>query len=449
MSGPLTKPFNVRTSPRLRTLKLVGFLMIFVSGSAMFALYAKYEAEARWQRASEAVATDATERAARLQELLLRVDRTLSWFRAEDLSTADRIAVTVRMLHTERLLAPARTLFLGTASGRLVAASVPLPDGSSDVSGQPWFKAILASPAQPGMRATGCTRDPFGSEEGVVLYRAVTDHDTVAGYVGSFLPQSELAAIARQDDPANGTVNMALRTASGEAFGCRPAGARLPAPPQGVVRTWLSQAIDASPTLRRASRITNDQAIEPGGFHLVARGNALDTMSDEDWTALAYRASYVATSLLLIMALLTSMLNRYGRPGRSGLVPRASNPVAAGGDWMWELDDAGNLVGLAGNAPDHLLPPSGRPLAEMAGQVGGSDMRWDRLNAAICAKQAFEGYQVPFQMPGRAGLLTIFELSGQPVLASGGFWGTACLVSEESVARAAQPALAKAQLSVA
>ena len=76
-------------------------------------------------------------------------------------------------------------------------------------------------------------------------------------------------------------------------------------------------------------------------------------------------------------------------------------------------------------------------------------MRWDRLTAAICAKHAFEGLQVPFQIPGRTGLLTIFEFTGQPVVASGGFWGTASLVSEESIALPTPPPLPKAQLSVA
>ena len=58
---------------------------------------------------------------------------------------------------------------------------------------------------------------------------------------------------------------------------------------------------------------------------------------------------------------------------------------------------------------------------------------------------------MPFQIPGRSGLLTIFEFSGQPVLASGGFWGTASLVSEESVSARAAPAAspAKPQLSPA
>jgi hypothetical protein len=124
-------------------------------------------------------------------------------------------------------------------------------------------------------------------------------------------------------------------------------------------------------------------------------------------------------------------------------------PATDAADWMWELDDSGNLVGLAGNAPDHLLPPNGRSLAEAAGPIGSSDMRWDRLNAAICSKQAFEGLLVPFQLPGREGLLTIFELSGQPVLASGGFWGTASLISEESVARVPQPRMARAEFSAA
>ena len=148
--------------------------------------------------------------------------------------------------------------------------------------------------------------------------------------------------------------------------------------------------------------------------------------------ALAYRATYVATSLAIIMALMASLLHNVGRrSGRRRALATPAIPASDGADWMWELNESGNLVGLAGNAPDHLLPPSGRSLSEAAGPIGSTDMRWDRLNAAICGKHAFEGLLVPFQLPGREGLLTIFELSGQPVLASGGFWGTASLMSEE------------------
>ncbi len=446
MSGPSKTTIKSWALP----VKLAGFLVIAVASAAVVGGYARYEASARWQHASESIGAEAAERAARLQEWLLRVDRTLSWFRAEDVSTADRLAVTVRMLHTERFVAPAKTLFLVSASGRLVAGTLPLPDGATSLSAQHWFKAIQGSPVQMGLQLTGCTRDPFGTDDGVVLYRAVLDHDAVVGFAGSFLPQAAIAAMARDDDPTNGTIGLALRSATGEAFGCDPAASPLPAVRQpGWLRGGLAWIVQASPGINRRSVVSDDRAIDPGGLHLVATSDVLDTMSDEDWTALAYRAGYVAVTVLLIVALLGSMLSRLGRRVRPGLLPVGTHAAADGADWMWELDDLGNLVGLAGNAPDHLLPPSGRSLADIAGPIGASDMRWDRLMAAICAKHAFEGLQVPFQIPGRMGLLTIFEFSGQPVLASGGFWGTASLVSEESVAQTAKPPMPKAQLSVA
>ena len=447
----MSSPPNKVKRPRTSLVKLLGFVAIFAGGAAMFGSYAKYEAQASWLRTSEAVSAEVSERAAALQEWLLRLDRTLNWFRPEDIAAVDRLALTGRMLRTERFVAPARSLFLFTPAGRLAAGTLPLPEGSSGVSTKPWFKAIQGNAPQAGLQITGCAHDPFGSEEGVVISRSVFDHETVVGYVGSFLPQAALARSIRDDDPTNGTIALSLQLASGEALGC--AANAIPgsaAGSPGLVRGWLARVIHASPDIATRSAVREDRAIEPGGLHLIATADVLDAMSNEDWMAVAYRASYVAISLLLIMALMSSLLHRAGRPVRSVLPLNSPNSVANGADWMWELDDAGNLVGLAGNAPEHLLPPSGRSLPETAGPIGGSDMRWDRLITAICAKQAFEGLQVPFQIPGRSGLLTIFEFSGQPVVASGGFWGTASLVSEESVAvRASASAGAAAQLSVA
>ena len=433
---------------RSASMKRLGFVAIVATGIAIFATYVKFEAEARWLRASESIATEAGERAARLQEWLLRVDRTLTWFRAEDISTADRIAVTVRMLHTERFVSPARTLFLVSSTGRLISGTLPLPEGQAGLSTQGWFKAMQANPAGLGLQLTGCTQDPFGTEKGILLYHDVLDRGGVAGYVGTFLPQSAIADMTRDSDPSNGTIGVALRLATGEAFGCSQADASHPAVRQpGLFRAGLAHLVRALPSLSQRTVVGDDRTVALGGLHLIAASDALDTMSDDDWTALYYRAGYVAVSLLLIMALAASGLSRMGRRVRPGLLSHGADTAAAGADWMWELDDLGHLVGLAGNAPDHLLPPSGRSLAEIAGPVGSSDMRWDRLTAAICAKHAFEGLQVPFQIPGRTGLLTIFEFSGQPVVASGGFWGTASLVSEESIAQPAKAPLPKAQLS--
>ncbi len=441
-----------KTTNGIRTLRLkvLGIVTTIACGIMVFGTYAKYEAAAQWQHAAEAVSAEAGQRAARIQEWLLRVDRTLNWFRTEDVSTPDRLAVTVRMLHTERFVAPAKTLFLVAPTGRLVAGTLPLPDGSTNLASQRWFRSIQGRPAESGLRLTGCTHDPFGNDRGVVLYRAVLDHDVVAGYAGSFLPQSAIADLTRDNDPTNGPIKLALHSSSGEVFGCGsadpPAAAASHA---GLFRAGITRMIHAVlPAVSRSSAVREDRTIEPGGLQLTAAADTLDAMSDDDWTALAYRACYVAITLLLIMALLISMLSRLGQRVRPGLLPVGANPASDGADWMWELDDLGNLVGLAGNAPEHLLPPSGRPLAELAGPIGSSDMRWDKLTATICAKHAFEGLQVPFQMPGRNGLLTIFELSGQPVLASGGFWGTASLVSEESITQTAKPAEAKPQLSV-
>ena len=428
-----------------------GYIAIIAAGLVTFGLYALYEAQARVQHGHEALSVELGARSDKIQEWLLRVDRTLNWFRAEDFSTSDRVAVTVRMLHTERFVAPASNLLLFSTAGRLLAATLPLPEGGGSVAAQPWFKAAQSGPTIQAVQFSECAHDPFNGGEGVMLYRAVLDHETTVGYVASFLPQAALAAMSRDDDPADGTIALALLNGARQVVGCAAAGAALPQHHRaGVLRAGLSRVIHAWPALAARSAIWEDRLIQPGDLHLIASADALDTISNEDWVALGYRFTYVVTSLAIIMALLASLLHNAGRRSRRRrALATPSNPASDGADWMWELDEAGNLVGLAGNAPDHLLPPNGRSLAEAAGPLGSSDMRWDRLNAAICGKHAFEGLLVPFQLPGREGLLTIFELSGQPVLASGGFWGTASLMSEESIATASQVRVPQPQLSIA
>ena len=445
MSGPPSKTLG---NPSL--VKRLGLLVIVAAGLGAFVIYAMYEAQARVQEGRASLTAELGVRADKIQEWLLRVDRTLNWFRAEDFSTGERVSVTVRMLHTERFVAPAVNLMLFSTTGRLVAATLPLPDGGG-VATQPWFKAVQGAPMVQPLQISACAHDPFSGGEGVMLYRAVMDHDTVAGYVGSFLPQAALTAMSRDDDPTNGTLSLALLNGSQQVLGCPVAGEPMPAHhhPAGFLRSGLSRVIHAWPALAARSAIRQERLIQPGNLHLIASADALDTVSDEDWVALAYRATYVATSLVIIMALMGSLLHNAGQSRRRRSLAPPATPAADGADWMWELDASGNLVGLAGNAPDHLLPPNGRSLAEAAGPIGSADMRWDRLNAAICGKQAFEGLLIPFQLPGREGLLTIFELSGQPVLASGGFWGTASLMSEESIAKSAEVRVPQQQLSIA
>ncbi len=437
-------------SIRISLARHLGYLMIVAGGLAVFATYARYESHARVQHARDALSAELGTRADKIQEWLLRVDRTLGWFRAEDLSGSDRVAATVRMLRTEKFVSPATNLLLFSTTGRLLAATLPLPEGGGSLAAQSWFKAIEKNPAEQTLQISGCARDPFGTAEGIMLYRAIYDHDMVAGYIGSFLAQQSIAPMSRDDDPANGTISFALTLPSQGKFGCPAAPMELrPQQHASILHSVLSRLVNRSPLLASASAIESDRLIQPGNLRLTARADTLESMSDDDWVALTYRASYVTASLLIIMALLGSLLHRFGRSQRRRALAPPAIPASDGADWMWELDNTGNLVGLAGNAPEHLLPPNGRSLAEAAGPVGSSDMRWDRLNAAICGKHAFEGLLVPFQLPGREGLLTIFELSGQPVLASGGFWGTASLISEESVARAPQPAMARQEFSAA
>ena len=216
MSDPLAKTLRTPGSFARR----LGTIAICLAGLVTFGLYALYEAQARVQHGHEALVTELGLRSDKIQEWLLRVDRTLNWFRAEDFSTTDRVAVTVRMLHTERFVTPAVNLLLFSATGRLVAATLPLPEGGGSLAGQPWFKAAQAGSLVQSVQFSECAHDPFNGGEGVMLYRAVMDHDSIVGYVASFLPQAALAAMSRDNDPSDGTITLALLNGDRQVLGC-------------------------------------------------------------------------------------------------------------------------------------------------------------------------------------------------------------------------------------
>lgn len=104
----------------------------------------------------------------------------------------DRLALTARLLRMQIALPGTSEVFAVTATGRLVAASDPLPANAPDLTQQAWFVAAL----QPGAQGLSIARAPadwMRAEPSLVLTMPVRDATgTLVGLVGAAVPPGEV-----------------------------------------------------------------------------------------------------------------------------------------------------------------------------------------------------------------------------------------------------------------
>ena len=183
-----------------------------------------------------------------------------------------------------------------------------------------------------------------------------------------------------------------------------------------------------------------DYAVPPSTLHILAKTNSLNRLNPEDLLILA---CWPAIGLIFAIMFLIALRNLFRRPLLPAIQPATEPPrpelsERKSADWVWEIDATERLVGVAGNAPQHLVVPYGRRLDEIAGPIAKDDKRWDSVMESIRLRKPFSGLHVPLVIPGRERLLRIYKFDGQPVTDTGGFWGTARLVWEEDLPRAAK-----------
>ena len=116
----------------------------------------------------------------------------------------DRLTLTARLLHMQIAEPGTREVFAATASGRLIAASDPLPDTVPDLARQAWFaRALAAAPDH----LTLTLADPGWSHPGATLILTVPVQDpagTPVGLVGALVPPGWMHALLAQAPLAPG-----------------------------------------------------------------------------------------------------------------------------------------------------------------------------------------------------------------------------------------------------
>lgn len=318
------------------------------------------------------------------------------------------VALTARMLHLERGLQPARSLFLYDAKGRFVAATLPLLPGEDDVSRSPWFRAAARDP-QPGvMIIIAGTHAPLSDGDGVMIARTIADRaGAFAGVAGTFVSWSAFRTLLSPDSLPPGTQVAVLDGADGApVLRFSVAGNR--------AATWLDTALSWAGEARNVSATV----ALPGGFEWHATAGALAELSAAEERVILWGAPVIAAGLLAAFA----PCRRTGSKAdaQAPLARRAAPALEP--DWLWELDAAGRLVGVGGNAPQPLIAAAGVNFLDLvAGDIRSSDLR-----DAIGRRAPLDNLELSLALPCAAGgSRRRILLNGRPVENTGGFWGTA------------------------
>ncbi len=359
---------------------------------------------------------------ANVGDLLNRFSVTTAAFTGADTSTGDRIAVAARLLHLERDLAPAQSLFLYNAEGRFVAATLPLLPGDEDVSHHAWFGAAAGRPRFRAITLTAEATAPLGQGKGVVITRTLADYaGRFAGVIGTFLDLSTFRTLL---DPAGlppGSVVRLTREGAAAPLLAFSEGKAEPHPFLDSLLSWTGGA----PTVAARLRL-------PGGLVWHAAANAFSEVPAAERRAVFLRSVLIATGLLPLLW--------FPRGARSRPPAKMADFGPAGPtpdpDWVWEIDARGRLVGVAGNAPEPLIAAVGTNFLDLL----AADPRSEDLRDAIAGRAPVHDLELAFVLPGTPpGTPRRFRLNGRAVQNTGGFWGTAGEVPDltESAADAA------------
>jgi hypothetical protein len=438
-----------------RKNRVVGCIKLIAAAicvAAVLATGAIFQFRGIERRESEQLQLVTLKSAGKLAEHLSAIDQTLRQFRAADVATTDRIGLAARMLAIDPVQGHENDIFLFSANAKFIAGSVPLPSGADDVSERDWFKEAIASVPFTGLNVSACAQDPLGNDHGGVFSRQITDHGKLVGVIGTFLSDSNLQALQDILDPGTPSISLSLRRNDGSALGCNAP----PAPaPENSSQPPTSQPLTIQPLTSASAKMAlaklgtllssrlvrlnlhYDDTVPPSTLHILAKTNSLNRLNPEDLLILA---CWPAIGLIFAIMFLMAIRNLFRRPHLPAIQPptEPARPELAereSADWVWEIDATERLVGVAGNAPQHLVVPYGRRLDEIAGPIAKDDKRWDSVMDSIRLRKPFSGLHVPLVIPGRERLLRIYKLDGQPVTDTGGFWGTARLVWEEDLPR--------------
>lgn len=335
-------------------------------------------------------------------------------FRASDLQSSDRVALSSRLLRMQSALPPVAATFAVSATGQLLAASSPFTASDADVANTRWFQHAISDNGMPValQRADGWLRPG----PALVLTRVVRDPaGRAVGVVGAVLRLEDVTRLIGRTWLGPG-VSIEFRGLDGSSILPIPAADVPPTPAaepdQGEWR-WSRQLMSvANGLLGIPPQLSVSEPLRLVDVGITASMNTNRAPPDH-WLgtrALGILGVYLLAVWVTCIALAVSSKSASNR---------ATIPSSAGfgADWQADLDKRGCVTAAHGYAPDRVREATGRPLVAALGVASG-DQAARSIAEAMESRSRQDGIQVAIASDD--GQERVHRLSVEP-RADGGF----------------------------
>ena len=315
-------------------------------------------------------------------------------FRASDLQSPDRVALTSRLLRLEGALTPVSATFALSSTGQLLAASSPFTASDTSVADTAWFQRAIADNALPLtlQRADSWLRPG----PAVVLTRVVRDPaGKAAGVVGAVLRLEDLARLVGHTWLGPG-VSVEFRGLDGTSILPLQSGASLPPPLPGQDDwQWSRHLLSAANRLLGIpAQLSVSEPLRMVDVAITARMDT-DIALQNHWLgtrALGILGAYLLAVWVTCLALAVS--------SKSNDRPDAPSPIGFGADWQVDLDKRGCITATHGFAPVRLREAIGQPLLAALG-IGSTEPAATQITDSLDARSRQDGIQVTIAEDGQ------------------------------------------------
>ena len=315
-------------------------------------------------------------------------------FRASDLQSPDRVALTSHLLRLQGALTPVSATFALSGTGQLLAASSPFTASDVSVADTAWFQHAITDNALPLalQRADSWLRPG----PAVVLTRVVRDASgKPAGIVGAVLRLDDLARLIGHTWLGPG-VSIEFGGLDGTSILPIQPAASLPPPAPGQDDwQWSRHLLSAANRLLGIpAQLAVSEPLRMVDVAITARMDT-DIALRNHWLgtrALGILGAYLLAVWVTCIALAVS--------SKSNDSPGAPSPIGFGADWQIDLDKRGSITRTHGFAPVRLREAIGQPLLVALG-IGSTGPAATQIADSLDARSRQDGIQVTIAEDGQ------------------------------------------------
>jgi signal transduction histidine kinase/CheY-like chemotaxis protein len=315
-------------------------------------------------------------------------------FRASDLQSPDRVALTSRLLRLQGALTPVGATFALSGTGQLLAASSPFTASDASVADTAWFQRAIADNALPLalQRADSWLRPG----PAVILTRVVRDPaGKPAGVIGAVLRLEDLARLIGHTWLGPG-VSVEFRGLDGTSIlPIQPAASLPPSSPGQDDWQWSRHLLSAANLLLGIpAQLSVSEPLRMVDVAITARMDTNFALRNH-W--LGTRALGILGAYLLAVWVTCIALAVSSKPNDR---PGAPSPIGFGADWQVDLDKRGCITATHGFAPDRLREAIGQPLLVALG-IGATEPAAGQIADSLDARSRQDGIQVTIAEDGQ------------------------------------------------